>query len=72
MNVVIIRAVDHSVWYAKVNKMTTAIDGLAGGGVDLDIADFDLLNLPDDFVARAYEYFAALRANLRFHCSLLR
>ena len=47
--------------------MTTAIDGLAGGGVDLDIANFDLLNLPDDFVARAYEYFAALRANSPVH-----
>jgi cytochrome P450 len=47
--------------------MTTAIEGMAGDGVGLDITGFDLLNLPDDYVARAYEYFAALRANSPVH-----
>ena len=40
-----------------------------GNGIvgEIDIAGFDLMNLPDDYVARAYDYFAALRAASPVH-----
>jgi len=46
--------------------MAIALAGRAATGKDgigkIDVAAFDLLNLPDDFVPEAYRYFAALRA----------
>ncbi|MCP5370911.1 MAG: cytochrome P450 [Hyphomicrobiales bacterium] len=40
------------------------MDTDAGG---VDIAAFDLMNLPDDFVPRAYDYFRALREGSPVH-----
>ncbi len=45
--------------------MTTVSDDGSGGG--LDVAAFDLMNLPADFVPEAYRYFAALRATSPIH-----
>ena len=39
---------------------------LTGAG-DIDVAGLDILNLPDDFVANAYGYYAALRERSPIH-----
>ncbi len=55
----------------KETAIPTASEDQAGIGDDngheIDVADFDFMNLPDDFVPEAYRYFAALRAESPIH-----
>lgn len=43
------------------------VPGAAGRDAPCDVAGFDLKNLPEDFIADPYRYFAALRATRPVH-----
>ena len=45
----------------------TAEDAGSGPSKNIDVGAFDIMNLPGDFVPRAYEYFAALRQESPIH-----